>query len=107
MRLADRLSTIIAFLRAGHPAGAPATGHVALLALLRRRVTDNEVIAISRKLLGQRRQPVDTADIGVEITRVTDEMPSAADIARIRRRLAALGGAGDQRGARPEHPPSA
>ncbi len=89
MRLADRFSTIIAFLRAGYPAGAPATGYVPLLALLRRRVTDNEVIAISRKLVAPRRQPIDTADIGVEITRVTDEMPSADDIARIQHRLAA------------------
>lgn len=88
MRLADRLSSIVAFLRAGYPAGTPTTGYVPLLALLRRRVTDNEAIAISRKLVGQRRQPVDTTDIGVEITRVTDEMPSADDIARIRRRLA-------------------
>ncbi|MGO9352499.1 MAG: DUF3349 domain-containing protein [Mycobacterium sp.] len=89
MRLADRFSTIIAFLRAGHPAGAPATGYVPLLALLRRRVTDNEVIAISRKLVAPRRQPFDRADIGVEITRVTDEMPSADDVARIQHRLAA------------------
>jgi hypothetical protein len=102
MRLADRLSKFIAFLRADYPAGTPTTGHVPLLALLRRRVTDHEVIAISRKLVGQRRQPVDTADIGVEITRVTDEMPSAGDIARIRRRLAALGGAVDHRGSRLE-----
>jgi hypothetical protein len=90
MRLADRFSTIIAFLRVGYPAaGAPATGYVPLLALLRRRVTDNEVIAISRKLVAPRRQPTDTADIGVEITRVTDEMPSADDVARIQHRLAA------------------
>ncbi|BBZ37985.1 DUF3349 domain-containing protein [Mycobacterium conspicuum] len=88
MRLSDRLSRFIAFLRAGYAAGAPTTGHVALLALLRRRVTDSEVVAISRKLVGQRRWPVDTADIGVEITRVTDDMPAPGDIARIRRRLA-------------------
>jgi hypothetical protein len=102
MRLADRLGTIIAFLRTGYPAGAPTTGHVPLLALLRRRVTDNEVITISRKLVGQRSQPVDTTDIGVEITRVTDEMPSAVDIARIRRRLAAIGRSGDRGELEPE-----
>lgn len=101
MRLADRFSTIIAFLRAGYPAGAPATGHVPLLALLRRRVTDDEVIAISRKLVAPRPQPIDTADIGVEITHVTDEMPSADDIARIRRQLAATGRPGDHRGPQP------
>lgn len=87
MRLGGRLSTIISFLRAGYPAGTPATGYAPLLALLRRRVTDSEGIAITRKLVARRREP-DTADIGVEITRVTDEMPSADDIARIQRRLA-------------------
>lgn len=88
MRLGGRLSTIIAFLRAGYPAGTPETGYVPLLALLRRRVTDSESSAITRKLVAGRRQP-DTADIGVEITRVTDEMPSADDIARIQHRLSA------------------
>ena len=98
MKLADRFSTIIAFLRAGYPAGAPATGYVPLLALLRRRVTDNEVIAISRKFVAPQCQPIDTADIGVEITHVTDGMPSADDMARVQRRLAALGWSGDRRG---------
>ena len=107
MRLADRFSAIIAFLRAGYPAGAPATGYVPLLALLRRRVTDRETIAISRKLVGPHCQPVDTADIGVEITRVTDEMPSLDDVARIRRRLAAIGWAGDHGGPQSEQPPTA
>jgi len=106
MRLTDRFSTIIAFLRAGYPAGAPATGHVPLLALLRRRVTDSEVIAISRKLVGQGREPVEVADIGVEITHVTDEMPSAADIARVRQRVATIGRSGD-RGPEPDQPPIA
>ncbi len=107
MRLADRLSTIIAFMRAGYAAGAPATGHVPLLALLRRRVTDNEVVAISRKLVGQRHQPVDTADIGVEITHVTDEMPLAYDIARIRRQLGAIGWSDDRRGPQSGQSPTA
>ena len=62
MRLTGGLSAIIAFLRAGYPAGTPATGYVPLLAMLRRRVTDNEIIAITRKLIarhvGQSTQPI-------------------------------------------------
>jgi hypothetical protein len=98
MGLANGFSTIIAFLRAGYPVRARDAGYVPLLALLGRRVTDNEVVAISRKLVAPRRQPIDTADIGVEITRVTDEMPSADDIARVRRRLAETGVTGDYHG---------
>jgi hypothetical protein len=103
MRLVDRLSAFIAFLRAGYPAGAPATGYVPLLALLERRVTDSEVAAISRKLVAPRRRPIDTADIGVEITHVTDEMPSVDDIVRVRQRLTAS----DHPGPRAEQPPNA
>jgi Protein of unknown function (DUF3349) len=106
MRLANRLSAIVAFLRAGYPTGTPATGYVPLLALLRRRATDSEIIAITRKLIARQSEPIDTADIGVEITRVTDEMPSVDEIARVQRRLAAIGRSDDQHGAQPEQPPT-
>ena len=106
MRLADRLSAIVAFLRAGYPSGTPPTGYVPLLALLRRRVTDNEIVAITRKLIARRRQPIDTADIGVEITRITNEMPSPDDIERVQHRLSAVGRSDDQHGAQSEQPPT-
>ncbi|MGO9158034.1 DUF3349 domain-containing protein [Mycobacterium sp.] len=105
MRLTGGLSAIVTFLRAGYPAGTPATGYVPLLALLRRRVTDNEIIAITRKLIARQRRPIDTADIGVEITRVTNEMPSVEDIARVQHRLAAIGRSSDHRGPLREQPP--
>jgi Protein of unknown function (DUF3349) len=105
MRMANRLSAIIAFLRAGYPTGTPATGYVPLLALLRRRVTDNEIVAITRQLSAPH-QPIDTADIGVEITRVTDELPRLDDIARVQDRLAEIGRSGDHHGSPPEHPPA-
>jgi hypothetical protein len=106
MKLSGGLSAIIGFLRAGHPAGTPATGYVPLLTLLRRRVTDNEVLAITRKLIARQRRPVDAADIGVEITRVTNELPSVDDIARVQHRLDAIGRSGDPRGPLPEQPPN-
>ncbi len=88
MGLADRVSSITAFFRAGYAKGAPATGYVPLLALLRRRVTDDEISAIASKLIARGRRL--TADIGVEITRLTDEMPSLDDMARVQDRLAAI-----------------
>jgi len=90
MGLADRVSGVIAFLRAGYPNWSPAAGYVPLLALLRRRVSDDEIIAIARRLIA-RRQLMDAADVGVEITRITDELPSADDIARVQHRLEAVG----------------
>lgn len=90
MGLGDRVSSIIAFLRAGYPTGVPAAGYAPLLALLPRRVSDDEIRLIISKLVPERR-PVDVVDVGVEITRVTHEMPSPGDVERVRRRLTAIG----------------
>lgn len=92
MRLRDGLSSIVAFLRAGYPRGVPATGYVALLALLPRRISDDEVAVVTSKFIRRGRRPIDNADVGVEITRITDEMPSLDDIGRVRHRLEARAG---------------
>jgi hypothetical protein len=88
MGLGRRASRVLAFLRAGYPTWAPALSYIPLLALLPRGVTDDEVAAIVRRFKIRQRQPIDNADIGVEITRVTHAMPSLDDIARVRQRLA-------------------
>ena len=93
MGLGARVSSIVAFLRAGYPAGAPAVGYAPLLALLPRRVTDDEIRLIIRKLV-PKPPPVDHVDVGVEVTKVTNAMPSPDDIERVQRRLAATGRAG-------------
>jgi len=98
MGLADRVSGVIAFFRAGYPKWAPTTGYVPLLALLRRRVSDDEIMAIANRLVARRRPSMDTADVGVEITRITDELPSAEDIARVQHRIDAIGRPDDRPG---------
>ena len=87
MSLADVVAKIVGFLRAGYPQGMPASDYVPLLALLRRRLSDEEVVAVASELVGQGALPVDATDIRVAITGITDEMPSPEDIARVRRRL--------------------
>ena len=89
MGLADGVSRIVAFLRSGYPTGMPAHGYVPLLALLPRRVFDDEITVITRELIVHKDWPIDTADVGVEITRTTDVMPSPEDIERVQHRLAA------------------
>ncbi|AFJ36874.1 MULTISPECIES: DUF3349 domain-containing protein [Mycobacterium] len=93
MNLQARVSRVVAFLRAGCPPLAPATGYAPLLALLPRRVADDEVMAIARKLVAPQHRPVDSADVGVEIIRVTGEAPSTYDIERV---LGAMKSAGDR-----------
>ena len=94
MVLRDTVSSIIAFLRAGYPNGAPRFGYAPVLALLPRRVCDDEVVTIATTLTKRERQSIADADVGVAILRVTDELPSPDDIDRVHRRLDTMGLAG-------------
>src|ERR1700722_11180208 len=89
MGLADRVSSVTAFFRAGYAKGPPPPAQIAILALLRQRVTDDEIAAIASKLIARGRRL--TADIGVEITRITDEMPSLDDLTRVQHQIASIG----------------
>jgi hypothetical protein len=91
MYLADQVARFVAFVRTGYPTGMPATGYVPLAALSRRRLCDDEITAITSELMMHRRTPVGTADVGVQITRVTHEMPSLDDIESVQRRLDTIG----------------
>jgi hypothetical protein len=83
------LTSIVAWLRAGYPDGVPPTDYFPLLALLSRRLSNDEVKAVARAL--RQRGDFDDVDIGVLITQFTDELPSPEDIERVRARLAAKG----------------
>ncbi|WP_414686301.1 DUF3349 domain-containing protein [Mycobacterium sp.] len=69
----------------------PVRGYAPLLALLPRRVSDDEITTITSALRLPRRRPIApadlNADVGVAITRITDEMPSTDDIERVKARL--------------------
>ncbi|MDF8264900.1 DUF3349 domain-containing protein [Luteipulveratus flavus] len=85
------------WLRAGYPEGVPSNDYVPLLALLRRRLSDDEVKQICRELIAAEggsngpRSPISAVDAQVLITKVTQEMPAESDINRVRSRLAAKG----------------
>ncbi|MBV8861050.1 MAG: DUF3349 domain-containing protein [Mycobacterium sp.] len=83
------LTSIVAWLRAGYPDGVPPTDYFPLLALLSRRLSNDEVKAVARALM--HRGDFDDVDIGVLITQFTDELPSPEDVERVRARLAAKG----------------
>ena len=83
------LARIVAWITEGYPEGVPGPDRVPLFALLKRRLTDDEVKTVAQALL--ERKEIDDADIGVLITRITDEMPSPDDIERVRTRLATVG----------------
>jgi hypothetical protein len=88
--LSGVVATFTAFIRAGYPQGVPQTDYIPLLALLRRRLADHEVAAVATHIARTGDLNVDIAAIGVAITQLTDELPSADDLERVQRRLAAI-----------------
>ncbi|MDG4663559.1 DUF3349 domain-containing protein [Mycobacterium sp. 236(2023)] len=89
------LARIVAWIVAGYPEGVPGPDRVPLLALLRRRLTDDEVRAVVAELVVRAElddvAEIDRVDIGVLITQITDELPTPDDVERVRARLAARG----------------
>ena len=83
------LTSVVAWLRAGYPDGIPPTDYFPVLALLSRRMSNDEVKLVAHALM--QRGDFDHVDIGVLITQLTDELPSPEDIERVRERLAAKG----------------
>ena len=91
MALSDVVLRVVGFLRAGYPEGIPTRDYIPLLALLRRRLSDDDVIAIAAAVISRNNKPVDVTDVRVAITKLTDEMPSPEDTERVKERLAAVG----------------
>jgi hypothetical protein len=91
MYLAERLARVVAFMRTGYPTCMPATGYVPLVALLHRRMTDDEITFITGELTVRRCWPISNLDVGVAITRITNELPAPDDIASVRRRIDPIG----------------
>ena len=83
------LNAIVTWLRAGYPEGIPPPDYVPLIALLSRRLSNDEVKAVAKELMD--RGDFDHVDIGVLIVQTTDELPTPEDIERVRSRLAAKG----------------
>lgn len=91
MALPGLLGSIVAWLRAGYPEGVPESDYIPLLAVLARRLSNDEVRAVAGELIASGTLPVDDTDIGTMITKVTDELPRDCDIDRVRDKLSAHG----------------
>jgi hypothetical protein len=87
MALNTRLTGVLDWLREGYPAGVPPKDYIPLLALLRRRLTEDEVREIAHEIAASNGNGDGAAEIGVQITKLTDAMPSPEDIALIEERL--------------------
>lgn len=91
MPLSDFLGSIVRWLRAGYPEGVPESDYIPLLAVLARRLSNEDVQAVANELIAAGELPVDDIDIGTVITKLTDELPRDSDINRVRDRLSEHG----------------
>lgn len=90
MTLPQTVTAILAWLRAGYPDGVPPQDYFPLLALLGRQLSEDEVQQILTTLVSEG-DDVTKVDIGVAVTKMTNEMPGDADIQRVARQLAQAG----------------
>ena len=82
---------VVEWLRRDYPTGMPAQDFVPLVALLRRRLTDEEVEGVARRLVEDGVLPTGSVDIGAAIAGVTTELPSETDVERVRTYLTERG----------------
>jgi Protein of unknown function (DUF3349) len=91
---ANFLTRAVDWLRAGYPAGVPRQDYVALLGLLRRKLTEDEVRKIARDLAEQSQQsadPITTEDIEAMIKDGVMQQATPEDVVRVSAHLAAGG----------------
>lgn len=91
MPLPPVLQAIVDFVRKGYPQGVPQQDYLPLFALLRRRLTDEEVGEVAAALAADPTAAADAHAIGEAIEQVTRETPSETDVDRVRRRLDEVG----------------
>jgi len=82
-----RLRGVMDWLLEGYPAGVPPKDYIPLIALLRRRLSDEEIREIAAEIAELGGDHTPPADIGVSITRLTDALPTPEDIARVEQHL--------------------
>jgi Protein of unknown function (DUF3349) len=84
----------VEWLRAGYPTGVPRQDYVALLGVLRHKLTEDEVRKVARDLAGQSQHsldPITTEDIEQMINDSVLQEPTPEDVVRVSAHLAAGG----------------
>ncbi|QQR99701.1 MAG: DUF3349 domain-containing protein [Austwickia sp.] len=81
------LDRFINWVRAGYPNGVPDQDYVPLMALLRRRLSDDEVTDLGQELVRKGIIPADRIDVGAGILKRTLELPSPDEMDRVSQRL--------------------
>lgn len=85
------IQRVVEWLRAGYPQGVPDHDYIPLMAILRRRMGDQEVEELGQALVLGGIIPANRIDVGVGITKTIDELPSIEETERVIRHLRAQG----------------
>jgi Protein of unknown function (DUF3349) len=91
MPLTPVLQSIVDFLRKGYPQGVPEQDYIPLFALLRRRLTDEEVTQLAEDLAAEAPDEASSEVIREAIRHVLNETPSESDVTRVMTQLEAAG----------------
>lgn len=81
----------VEWIRLGYPAGVPSQDYQPLLSLLHRRLSDGEVEEVCRALVSAGIAPLDRIDVGVEVSRTLNQLPTSDEVGRVLSRLHAVG----------------
>ncbi|WP_040160867.1 DUF3349 domain-containing protein [Nigerium massiliense] len=81
------LERLVAWFKAGYPAGIPEEDVLPVMALLRRRLSDQEVQQVGEELERKGLLPMRPLDVGAAYLKRTDQVPSPEELARVGQRL--------------------
>ncbi|QDQ96526.1 DUF3349 domain-containing protein [Tomitella fengzijianii] len=85
------IAAVTGWLRAGYPEGVPPKDYFPLLAVLQRKLTDEEIREVVDALIADADTPIEVGEIEDTIARLTSENPLEDDVRRVAVRLAAGG----------------
>lgn len=81
------LERAVAWLKAGYPQGIPSGDYIPLVAVLKRRLSEEEIAVLGDKLVSDGMIPADHIDIGTGYVGMVDELPSVEELDRVTLRL--------------------
>ena len=86
------LDSVLSWLHRGYPEGVPPKDYFALLALLKRTLTEEEVVGAAKAVLqGTHSDAVTEAEIRAAIHQLTMQEPNPEEIHQVASRLASVG----------------
>ncbi|MCV7252481.1 DUF3349 domain-containing protein [Mycolicibacterium fluoranthenivorans] len=87
------IDNVLGWLHEGYPEGVPPKDYFPLLALLKRSLTEDEVVKAAQSILrtSDGDDPVTDADIHAAIAQVIEKEPNPEEIHQVASRLASVG----------------